>query len=746
MISFTRYFTAAIVLVAAFLLVSCGGGGGSSSESAPSVFITDIELRSSDLSYYDTDNDGVMDGVVGDIQFYYDVSSIVDEVKKTIELKDFRMVIEGCETDPDTSNSSFYEDLPNLEFKIDTEIDSPKDIITEPIEIVFDEDSSFPQCEQGTATIKATQLEVTTNLDDEDETRTETEDWIKIVTIDHIGTKLVSHVTVWLESEDEGEMQIDSGDKDTLFIDIYDESNNKIDADFIEKVTVKTDGKILFQGGSDDYTTSSKTYSSANSLAIPFYAAGDSGESEITITVETTSDEYQFEDAITIIATGVTPEPDSTAVVSRVDIWLDKDEETGIMTSTIVGGDKGVLYFEIYDANSSVMDGQNVLDITLDSDGKILFQDSYGEFTMASRTFTYTASGSIPIYATSVQGTSIVDITVETETDTYEYSSNISVYSGESSRYEAHYVGSSADETYSTFYQDTFIINSYDSENGITKVEESLLAGVVVESDISGTEGSISGTDNPIFNVNDSDIASQLYDIASGLDKLVVLPSEDRYQGTYLGGWEIDSLYEDGSLMLDELYQGSATDSLAFTIGRNEYFEECGQQVHTIVPEVTVSDSGQTMVTVPYSYNMIGRSYVLYVNRLTTTDGEEHKGTAYSRIFTGSDDFTAVLDPVTVDPEGDLKRLSGHVYLGSSNLLLRNLPFTLSITGDTVVSGTSHSMTLDCSGYFQTGWVQFKENNETGGSASFTIEMRASSVTNSTTVSNPDAVSQSAMP
>jgi hypothetical protein len=122
-------------------------------------------------------------------------------------------------------------------------------------------------------------------------------------------------------------------------------------------------------------------------------------------------------------------------------------------------------------------------------------------------------------------------------------------------------------------------------------------------------------------------------------DTLIVLPTEDRTEGPYLGGWIITNIEKDGddyTFTLNEPYTFDKTDKLNFVIGDDKRFDKCYQTIALMDVDSSdgtyaINSDGVAYATLRYDPYLVGKTVTLYANSVT----DERVGVAAKTILRG---------------------------------------------------------------------------------------------------------------
>jgi hypothetical protein len=155
-----------------------------------------------------------------------------------------------------------------------------------------------------------------------------------------------------------------------------------------------------------------------------------------------------------------------------------------------------------------------------------------------------------------------------------------------------------------------------------------------VYADKNATIGYDSDNDKTEFNVTDINLTK--LDIEEK-DTLAILANEDRLKETYLGGWLVDSVVDDDTLNLQQVYSDSTTDNITFVIGNEKRYDNCEDTVKLVDINSTdgtyeVDTNGIAYVSVKYDPYLVGKTVTFYANAVEN----KRVGTAIKTILFGT--------------------------------------------------------------------------------------------------------------
>jgi hypothetical protein len=365
------------------------------------------------------------------------------------------------------------------------------------------------------------------------------------------------------------------------------------------------------------------------------------------------------------------------------------------------------------------IDNDNVLDVNISSTNNLVFFDP----DLTKTTYEYNASSSktIEVYTSKYSGLDVLKISALVQDGdkkvviTQEVP--ITVESGPISSISISYVSSSYDADLG-LYTDIYSVHAVDKYSNPAKPGSQIVVGAIVSNKENGSYGKISydGTET-LFN----DETGKTFDNVEAQDSLAILSSDSRTDGSYLGGWIINSISADKkTLDLVGDYNGSAVDLLKYVIGNEKRADECtgGVAVADFDHEdktYQIGDDGTTLLKLRYDRYLIGKTITIYANSYQ----DKRVGIAMKRILYGNGvnadtktcDATEATSNVTCDLKITLSLPDGNGFtmqntrIGGFDIECQNGGYKIN----------SETLTTDCN-----GMVEISITVDAGASCSVT--------------------------
>lgn len=247
---------------------------------------------------------------------------------------------------------------------------------------------------------------------------------------------------------------------------------------------------------------------------------------------------------------------------------------------------------DIYEINVSIPDSLKVDDIdhisvTIHKKGdpnKVIEDDDVYNVNVTSvfdniltldggeKSFEYKQAGTktINVETSTLAGTAVLEINASIfngdRNVTLETSIPVTVLSGPVSTMSMAYIGSGDCQSEPGLPADKYlvhIVDKYSNPAQSVTISPTLINGTKVTQTKSGQ---INNPGNPDFNDSTADYSS----IDDSKDRLIILPTSDRTDQSYLGNWTIDEVLSNHELNFREEYYGNLEENLTYVIGNEE--------------------------------------------------------------------------------------------------------------------------------------------------------------------------------
>jgi len=200
------------------------------------------------------------------------------------------------------------------------------------------------------------------------------------------------------------------------------------------------------------------------------------------------------------------------------------------------------------------------------------------------------------------------------------------------------------------YFTDVFAIHAIDEKGKPADAGEKVHVGTIIgiAKSAYGSElfsengGKIVDDNNSVLFKADKNI-SNISTTGSDKDSLIILPNNNRFSSSYLGGWDIDEKIDDYNLSLNsEGYNidFDSVDGLEYVIGNQNREPICGNSpvanINSNDGLYPIDNNGTANVELTYDPSLLGKTVYLYANSSAgKTSNKKRVGTAISTILIG---------------------------------------------------------------------------------------------------------------
>ena len=245
----------------------------------------------------------------------------------------------------------------------------------------------------------------------------------------------------------------------------------------------------------------------------------------------------------------------------------------------------------------------------------------------------------------------------------------------------------------SPYFTDTFVIHAVDKYGKAADIGEKVHVGTIIGVAKSANEdylfsengGAISYNDNNVSFKADKNI-SNISTSGSNKNILIILPNDQKYSSSYLGGWDIDEKIDDYNLSLNT--QGydinfTAENGLKYVIGSQSREPICGNSPVANIDSsdgiYVINEDGKAYVKLTYDPSLLGKTVYLYANSApgNNTNKNRRVGIGASFVLIGNG---IKIDPDTIsndNNQSDTKTITITIAEIESNDDFQNTEFNL---------------------------------------------------------------------
>ncbi len=289
------------------------------------------------------------------------------------------------------------------------------------------------------------------------------------------------------------------------------------------------------------------------------------------------------------------------------------------------------------DNEDKYIDSNNIHKVTVETQNGLLYFDE--SFSNTSYEYNTSSRKSIYLYSKYNTGIEIIKVTADifngennvTISDTFA----LTVSSGPVSAISLVYKNT---EYNAPFFEDVFTLHAVDkygnpAKKG-TKIEVGVVSGVRVggngnylKVDKNGSLGK-NNVNEIEFNLTNSDYnlttVHDKYNNDEGSDSLIILANEDRFSPLYLGGWIVEEVIDNDTLILNGDFNLTNTkmDLLSFVIGNEKRYNECESTYNVIdfdqeSKTYLLDENGNAKLILRYDPFFIGHDVFIYANSVS---------------------------------------------------------------------------------------------------------------------------------
>ncbi|WP_456479817.1 hypothetical protein [Nautilia sp.] len=290
------------------------------------------------------------------------------------------------------------------------------------------------------------------------------------------------------------------------------------------------------------------------------------------------------------------------------------------------------------DNQNSYIDNTNVYDVNVSVVNGLMFFNADKNETV----YEYNSSSSkyINVYTGIYSGIETLNVKAKIfngdKNVTVSQTVPIVIESGPIASISINYVSSSYDTTYGLF-EDTYSIHAVDKYSNPARAGSKIVVGAIVGNKVWGNGGKID------FNITISkteftDTNGTLFTSVEDQDSVAVFANANRTDGSYLGGWIVDSKSSDNkTLYFTNDYNGTVVNALTYVIGNEKRNNSCtgGVAVADFDHQdgtYEIGDNGTTLLILRYDRYLVGKTVALYANSFQ----DKRIGVAMKRILWGT--------------------------------------------------------------------------------------------------------------
>jgi hypothetical protein len=285
------------------------------------------------------------------------------------------------------------------------------------------------------------------------------------------------------------------------------------------------------------------------------------------------------------------------------------------------------------------IDQNDVFDVNVSVTNNLLFFNEDKNITKQE----YNQSSIKYIHAYTGKYSGIETLTVSAKI--FDGEDNVTIYkefpivieSGPISSISINYVSSSYDDNTGLF-EDIYSIHAVDKYSNPARAGSKIVVGAIVGKKIFSKTGKIqfnTATDRTEFSDSNNTIT---FTSVEQKDSVAIFADENRTDGSYLGGWIVDSKSsDDKTLYFSNEYNGSAIDALSYVIGNEKINNACtgGVAVADFNHKdgtYEIGEDGTTLLKLRYDRYLVGKTISIYANSYQ----DKRVGIAMKRILWGT--------------------------------------------------------------------------------------------------------------
>ena len=238
------------------------------------------------------------------------------------------------------------------------------------------------------------------------------------------------------------------------------------------------------------------------------------------------------------------------------------------------------------------------------------------QLTIEDKNYNNAAIQTIKYTTGTISGTVIVDISAKVFNGKKDVlitkSVPLTILSGPVSALSLHYVSTQYDTNLGLF-KDKFTIHAVDKYANPVNTKAQLFPTLINGFKIVSNNGSIYNNQNRV-NFEDRTVNFNNSVNLNDNDRLIVLPTANKFKKSYLGGWTISSIDSDTKLTLVEDYNGSTESSLRYVVGNENRFVRdrvALADIQSTTGSYVTDENGNVQFDVTYDPILVGHTYSL---------------------------------------------------------------------------------------------------------------------------------------